>query len=87
MTNGIHPFERECVDIFHFEEQDIGDPTSISIMLEPKGFVFSSFSSHPFKVHRSFVKVFCHIYFMEPHVNGIDHCDDFYNRLTSLILD
>ena len=37
LTNGNNPFEKECIDLFHFEDNDIGDPLSITITLEPKG--------------------------------------------------
>lgn len=37
LTNGTDPFEKECIDLFHFEDNDIGDPTSMKITLEPKG--------------------------------------------------
>lgn len=37
LTNGTNPFENECIDLFYFEENDIGDPTSMTVTLEPKG--------------------------------------------------
>jgi hypothetical protein len=37
LTNGSSPFEKECIDLFHIEDNDIGDPISVSITLEPKG--------------------------------------------------
>ncbi len=37
LTNGNNPFEKECIDLFHIEDDDIGDPISLTITLEPKG--------------------------------------------------
>ncbi len=37
LTNGNNPFEKECIDLFHIEDKDIGDPLSVTIILEPKG--------------------------------------------------
>lgn len=37
LTNGNDPFEKECIDLFHIEDKDIGDPISVTITLEPKG--------------------------------------------------
>lgn len=37
LTNGTDPFENESIDLFHFEEDDIGDPTTMTVTLEPKG--------------------------------------------------
>jgi len=37
LTNGNNPFEKECIDLFHIEDKDIGDPLSVTITLEPKG--------------------------------------------------
>ena len=37
LTNGNNPFEKECIDLFHIEDTDIGDPISVTITLEPKG--------------------------------------------------
>ncbi|UJR33276.1 hypothetical protein I4U23_020731 [Adineta vaga] len=45
LTNGKNPFEKECIDIFHIEEMDIGDPKSIAITLEPKGLMGNLFST------------------------------------------
>jgi hypothetical protein len=39
LTNGENPFEKECIDLFHIEDDDIGDPISITITLEPKGYL------------------------------------------------
>ena len=39
LTNGANPFEKECIDLFHFEDNDIGDPISMKITLEPKGYL------------------------------------------------
>ena len=37
LTNGEHPFEKECIDLFHFQEVDVGSPVSFSITIEPHG--------------------------------------------------
>ncbi|CAF0798269.1 unnamed protein product [Rotaria sordida] len=37
LTNGNNPFEKECIDLFHIEDDDIGDPISVTITLEPNG--------------------------------------------------
>lgn len=42
MTNGTHPFEKECIDLFHIEDDDIGDPISIKITLERNGLFYKS---------------------------------------------
>ncbi|CAF3611650.1 unnamed protein product [Adineta steineri] len=44
LTNDNDPFEKECVDLFHIEDIDIGDPLSVSITLESKGLLPSLFS-------------------------------------------
>jgi hypothetical protein len=40
LTNGNNPFEKECIDLFHIEDNDIGQPLSITITLEPKGIFY-----------------------------------------------
>ena len=45
LTNGNNPFEKECIDLFHIEDIDIGQPLSITITLEPKG-IFLSIHSY-----------------------------------------
>jgi len=45
LTNGTNAFQRECIDLFHVEDKDIGDPTAITINLEPKGLLPQMFSS------------------------------------------
>ena len=42
LTNGNHPFERECIDLFHVEDTDIGHPLSLTITFEPKGYLFKN---------------------------------------------
>jgi hypothetical protein len=37
LTNGSNPFEKECIDLFHIDDDDIGDPISMTVTLEPKG--------------------------------------------------
>lgn len=37
LTNGTNAFQKECIDLFHIEDKDIGDPIAILINLEPKG--------------------------------------------------
>ena len=37
LTNGNKPFEKECIDLFHIEEDDVGDLTSLALTLEAKG--------------------------------------------------
>ncbi|CAF3414290.1 unnamed protein product [Rotaria socialis] len=44
LTNGNNPFEKECIDLFHIEDDDIGDPISITITLEPNGLMSNIFS-------------------------------------------
>jgi hypothetical protein len=38
LTNGNHSFEKESIDLFHIEDDDIGDPMSMTITLEPKSY-------------------------------------------------
>lgn len=42
LTNENSPFEKDCIDLFHIEDNDIGDPISMTITLEPKGKSFKS---------------------------------------------
>ncbi|CAF2992783.1 unnamed protein product [Rotaria sp. Silwood2] len=44
LTNGNNPFEKECIDLFHIEDDDIGDPISVKITLEPNGLMPHIFS-------------------------------------------
>ncbi|CAF1622097.1 unnamed protein product [Rotaria magnacalcarata] len=43
LTNGNNPFEKECIDLFHIEDDDMGDPISITITLEPNGLMSNIF--------------------------------------------
>ncbi|CAF3422411.1 unnamed protein product [Rotaria sp. Silwood1] len=44
LTNGNNPFEKECIDLFHIEDDDIGDPISVKMTLEPNGVMSHIFS-------------------------------------------
>jgi hypothetical protein len=37
LTSGNHPFERECIDLFAINEINIGNPTSLTMTVEPRG--------------------------------------------------